>query len=70
MAKQSPDDKRIAKMRAMKVNDSFFVEGLTQAEAAPLRQLAAKAGITISIFEVKPDTVHKVNGVRVFRSVR
>ena len=67
MAKNTPDQDRIAKLRAMKPGMSVFVKGAKQGDMQTLRRLAAEANIAISIYEMPNDSVHHCAGVRIFR---
>lgn len=68
MAKKTPDQARIEKLRKLNPGDSFFVEGATSSSMQTLRRLAAEVNIPISVFSIANDVVHKKAGVRVFRN--
>lgn len=70
MAKKTPDQERIDKLRAMKPGMSVFVKGGKQGDMQTLRRLASDANIVISIYDMPNDPVHKCAGVRIFKGAR
>lgn len=59
--------KQVEHFKALKVGDSFFVEGKTAAEMEYLRRPVIRAGVGITIRNIECDVVHKTKGVRVWR---
>lgn len=72
MPKKDLDAERVKKLKAMKVGDSVFVKDATSMDSniQKIRRLAGEAGLSISIFAIANDSVHKCAGVRIFKGAR
>lgn len=60
-------DERVLKLRAMAMEDSFFMEGAKRVDCRQIINLAKRAGVFLLCREVEEDEVYQVQGCRLWR---
>jgi hypothetical protein len=57
----------VAKIRAMRIGASFFVEGVTREDVEFLRRPLKKLGVGAKFVETEYDEIYLCHGVRIWR---